>query len=997
MYIKRSFKKQLSLFSAFVIAISMLYIGINANLFLESSLVNKKTNEVKSVRSASSPHASVQTKKARTDYFRKQYLDPRTGRIPTGAGILDYKIAEQIDASAPISKVNFSIDWTEAGPNNVGGRTRAFAADISNPEIFITGAIAGGIWKSFDAGKNWIQVAKSTLLPSITSIAQDPREGFQNNWYAIGGEIDGSSSPTAFNSDSGTHYLTGLLHSTDGGNSWNFIEVGGSSFFANGPLAMASRVLVHPTTGEVFIATNGKGVLKATNVNGTWMATLQNQEGPKYSDIAVNKNGVMLQYLSANLEGGEQYAPGLYISVDQGASFSYLDLSAAVDFYFRDRGVLAFSESNPNVAYLLTEDFDGKLENGVDPVYLYRFTLNPSNGTYNFVDLTANLPNDLGTDTEIDEFGNLPFNSQGNYNISLAIHPANENTVFIGLTNLYRIRNINVQTDVSSKAAAKDVVIGGYGVDSFGYVDENGQETQHPDHHLMVFPDPINRPNYMVNANDGGLYATDDVSKTGLVNWSDLNQGYNVTQFFHISMPPRTNQNQFVAGAQDNGTSLVLVDHPQAAKSRLFDPSSGDGSFSYFGPDHMFVSSQNGVINAYEVLQNATIEDFNADGYSITSPNNYLGALANSSDLPGNGGRQFIHPYEVDRANHNTMYYPAGASDPSLGYQVFRNKEITGDYFVESDGPDSKWEPIPGFSSLASITALTTSTVPAGRLFLGASELDFDTNNYSNAFYVIENPDSDAPTVLTRAFLDQITGEPFIGNIRHIGVNPENADEILIALSNYNVKSLVYSADNGLTFTNVEGNLAGTEEATDGSFYGLSVRTAAIFPFNGEKMYLVGTSAGLYATTELNGTETVWSNVSEELIGNQPVTWLSTRISDGIIFAATHGRGVFMGKAATNTSIANASELPLQVSLKQNYPNPFNPSTTLAFSLSRATTARIDIFNSNGQLVSTLLNERLQAGQYQREFNAANLNSGVYFARLQAGDETVTKKMTLLK
>ncbi len=83
--------------------------------------------------------------------------------------------------------------------------------------------------------------------------------------------------------------------------------------------------------------------------------------------------------------------------------------------------------------------------------------------------------------------------------------------------------------------------------------------------------------------------------------------------------------------------------------------------------------------------------------------------------------------------------------------------------------------------------------------------------------------------------------------------------------------------------------------------------------------------------------------------------------------------------------------------LKQNYPNPFNPSTNIEFNLQKSSLVKLEIFNSLGQKVVTLLNEFTTAGQHKISFNASGLPSGVYFYKLVLPDQSVSRSMILLK
>ena len=78
------------------------------------------------------------------------------------------------------------------------------------------------------------------------------------------------------------------------------------------------------------------------------------------------------------------------------------------------------------------------------------------------------------------------------------------------------------------------------------------------------------------------------------------------------------------------------------------------------------------------------------------------------------------------------------------------------------------------------------------------------------------------------------------------------------------------------------------------------------------------------------------------------------------------------------------SNLPQQFKLKQNYPNPFNPSTTIRFAILESVPANLKIYDVLGNEVEELFNEHTEAGKdYNLEFNAAILPSGVYFYKLE--------------
>jgi hypothetical protein len=131
-------------------------------------------------------------------------------------------------------------------------------------------------------------------------------------------------------------------------------------------------------------------------------------------------------------------------------------------------------------------------------------------------------------------------------------------------------------------------------------------------------------------------------------------------------------------------------------------------------------------------------------------------------------------------------------------------------------------------------------------------------------------------------------------------------------------------------------------------------------------------------------------------------------VSGTNLFAGTYGGGVWrssLSEMVTGVKDVAGNGVPERFELAQNYPNPFNRSTTIQFSLPRAAHVDLRVFNMLGEEIATLLSEELGAGNHTKQWNAANIASGVYFYRIQArpinggqaGSFTQTKKLVLLK
>ncbi len=101
--------------------------------------------------------------------------------------------------------------------------------------------------------------------------------------------------------------------------------------------------------------------------------------------------------------------------------------------------------------------------------------------------------------------------------------------------------------------------------------------------------------------------------------------------------------------------------------------------------------------------------------------------------------------------------------------------------------------------------------------------------------------------------------------------------------------------------------------------------------------------------------------------------------------------------AGTPVGIGQNTGIPMQYGLDQNYPNPFNPTTYIKFQLPEGGNVKITVFDILGKEVASLINEKMEAGYHNVEFNASNLASGLYIYKMESGDFTDVKKMMLIK
>jgi hypothetical protein len=925
----------------------IVFLLIITGYFIIDSIKDVEEVSKPRIRSSSSPKAGVKSKAARQEYFHRLLRDPKTNQIPPQMRRRELEYAKKLRDLRTLNKNSGNnIFWQFAGPDDVGGRTRALAVDVTNANTLIAGGVSGGIWKSTNGGDTW-SLKNTVLQPlSVTSLAQDTRDGHTDTWYYSTGEYFNGNSA----SDRGrvAHFFgTGIYKSTNNGESWTLLNATVDNYphTWNVPsFDIVTRVYVSPTTGTLFTANNGVGIYRSTDGGNSFSIVLGNGSTPRYADVVVTNNGTVIGTYSQNSAGTSPVTnPGIYKSTSDGVVNSWTDITP--DYLKNNnnnRTVLAIAPSNNDILYSLTLLPTGELK-------FYKIII--STGVNE--DRSGNL-------TEFPERGALE--AQGGYNMVLGVKPDDENFVLLGLTNLFRSRN-GFATKPGQEDEA-DVFIGGYhNNDIFFYYPNN-----HPDHHVLAF-DPTN-PNRLWNGNDGGIYMVEDIreSLTGneLLPWIDKNQGYNVTQFYTASIANIADDDRIMGGTQDNGSPYFTFNGTNTSSSD--DVGSGDGSYGYFGNTYAYASSQEG-----RILRRA----YSAGGAPT-------GAWA--TVYPSNaGGQLFVNPFRVDPNNENYMYYPSGS-------EFWRNNALSSIPTGVNGGTTVGWSEVAGLEETGDfiISAIQISQQPAHILYYGSSS-DVGLPKITRVTSSLSASTGETVT---------LSGAEEGAYVHDIAINPDNADQILVVISNYNTESLFYSSNGGQSFSTVQGNLSGDQKSQGSYTYwtGPSMRSATIVPTEDGLVYLVGTSTGVYSTTSLIGDNTEWVQESDELIGNTVTEYIDSREVDATIVAGTHGRGIFIGKYDTSLSSGRPPSSPGAYHLSQNYPNPFNPGTTIEFTVPEAMHVVITVYDLNGREVGEIFNQQvIGEGPHFASFNSINLASGIYYYTLKAGSYQATKKMIVLK
>ena len=841
------------------------------------------------------------------------------------------------------------VSWNARGPWNVGGRTRAFAIDVLNENHFIAGTTCGGIWESMDAGATWTKKTPPGNYHGITCIVQDTRPGHENVWYTGSGEAYGQSA-----SGGSAYFLgDGMLMSTDNGNTWapiaNTVTGTPQSFESFWDMIWNVVLDKSDTAQDVIYTANLGAVYRSLNGGATWLAVRGGSlSGYSYfTDVAVDDSGTVYATLSSD---GPANARGIWRSTDQGTTWTKISNSMFGDSIC-NRVVMGINPSNRNEIYFLgnTEglgkpdtNFQGDIEHNV----LWRYTYLSGNGSGSggqWEDLSANLPSG-----GFGPFGD--FNSQGSYDLVVAVKPDDPNTVFIGGTNIYR--NTNRFNDT-----ANTDYVGGYAFHT-NFPQIMSYPGHHPDQHVICFL-PSN-PDVMLSANDGGIARTSDCMAPS-VSWTSLNNGYLTTMFYTCTVDHGTPGNDIiVAGAQDNGSWWT---NNSNLTSPWTMPRGGDGSYCQIadGQSMYYFSIQKGKINKAQLDANGNVLAARRIDPIGIDKDDYL----------------FINPFALDPNNQNIMYL-AGAK------HLWRNDDLSAIPLNNMwDSISTNWvqwsDSVP--TALSKITALTVCKTPANRVYYGTDR---------KRVYRVDNANvgTPAPVDVTP------TTFPNTGYVSCVTTNPNDGDELLVVFSNYGVYSLWHSNDAGATWTKVAGNL---EQSISGGGNGPSLRWASFLPVSDGMVYLVAGSTGLYATDTLMGTNTVWVQQGANTIGKVVCDMIDVRTSDGLVVVATHAGGIYSAHITSVNDIVTVrdhAKAKLEMSV---YPNPAIDDVTLEFELENAAQVRVELLDERGRTVRLLDAGKLPAGRQRLRIAREGLAGGLYYCRLQAGRLHETKQVVLLR
>jgi hypothetical protein len=216
-------------------------------------------------------------------------------------------------------------------------------------------------------------------------------------------------------------------------------------------------------------------------------------------------------------------------------------------------------------------------------------------------------------------------------------------------------------------------------------------------------------------------------------------------------------------------------------------------------------------------------------------------------------------------------------------------------------------------------------------------------------------------------------------------------------LTNTNVTALI--STNGLLVAGTaQGSVGGVYISSDNGVnwtLSQSITWVTSLITIGSNIFVGSYGDGVWRSTNLGNS---WSQINDGL-GSGAYYVLSLGADNQYIFAGTGASSIWrrpLSQVVTDTE-EETNLQPKEFSLNQNYPNPFNPSTSIQYQVSSTLNVSLKVYDVLGNEVASLVSEEKPAGTYEVKFSAAELSSGMYFYRLQAGNFVETKKMLLLK
>jgi hypothetical protein len=736
-------------------------------------------------------------------------------------------------SDSPSAMTTLPGTWTELGPGNIGGRTRALVIAPGDGNTMYAAGVAGGIWKTTSGGAGWDPLDDFLPNLAVTSLAMDPNNA--NVLYAGTGEGFGNLDAVRG---------AGIFKTTNGGADW--ASIGGTSDPANTNFHYVNDIVVSKGNSQHVFAATATGVMRSLDGGANWSRVSGISDvGGGCTDVAIRTDAASLATDTVFAACGITEESHVYRNPDAGGGGTWVDvLGGSVPTAAEQqmgRISLAIAPSNQNTIYALSESRDGagEFEHALHAVF--RSTSGGVAGSW-----TARLRN-ASTTTKLNRLllsnpreatrsncgqGADVWSNQGWYDNVIAVDPANADIVYAGGIDLFRSND---------------------GGASWGHMSRWDRAPMvHADQHVIAF-----HPGYdgvtnqtMIVGNDGGIYKTIDArdpvsanvcspwQTTGIdVSWTNLNNGYGVTQFYDgVSYP---NGQTYFGGAQDNGT---IRGSDAAGPQNWEELVGGDGGYVAVDPtdtDVLYAEFQ--YFGFLKSIDGGANWDFKDD---LPNPNSCTGPPAEC--MP------FITPFAMDATDSDVLF--------TAGWHAYRT----------DDGAET-WVQVGNLPLPGSVAASAIGTSPADPDLLLVGMEDGWIARLTNA----TSADDTTPWTST-AF-------PRDGWVSSVAFDPVDPLVAYATYSTFGDPHVWKSADGGVTWAPIDGSGAG-------ALPNIPVHSLVVDPVNRQTLY-IGTDLGVFVTTD-GGANWAVENTGFANVVTEKLQIVGTGAS-ARLFAFTHGRGAW--------------------------------------------------------------------------------------------------------
>jgi hypothetical protein len=714
------------------------------------------------------------------------------------------------------------------------------------------------------------------------------------------------------------------------------------------------RIVTDPvaTQRDIVYAACYGAIMRSEDGGQTWQMVLGDLSNKSFgTDIVITTDGILYALLGGYGWGLEPPGKaGIWRSTD-GLQWTKITPAGFPQDNRASRMVIA--PSNEKIVYIFTESQSPDL--------------NPFNGYTNSLNTFWKMTWDAAGDSAIweDRTAGTPgqgsgsinewpysFVCYGGYCLTMAVKPDNENVVFLGGMQLYRSENGFADSN-------QTIYMGGYPYD----MDSTHQ--LHPDLHGLAFPP--SDPDFLYVACDGGIHITSDcMAPSADMYWDRKNYRLITTQFYSVAIDHGSSGDDWILGGlQDNNWYYTVTDNPAEL---WFDINiCYDGFASCVAPDweYSIISAYSGNIWTCRFDQDMHAKDIFAQ-LPDTLLKFYDPVMGSNSLFP------FYQNFALDPNNYETFYLPTVTS-------IWRKDNLKAAAY-DSSLRNTGWSQLSNVDVGASseISFITVSRNPANRVYYGTNlgkVYRLDSANNGNPSPVDISSDS----------------FPYNAFVAYIDMDDDNADNIILVFSNYEVQSIFSSDDGGAIWNPQGGNL---EEHPDGSGAGPSVRCVKSLNHENSKVWFAGTSAGLYSTTELNGDSTLWKREGAESIGSVIIDMIDGRQTDGFIAVATHGNGMYSTRYDPSLGINEISESGLEIG--NPYPNPAHHSMTVDIVSDCSRPLEITLFDRSGRKLSVIYRQILSTGETSVRVDPGELTPGIYFLCFQSKEVKLLRRFIIM-